>query len=140
MSRGPKGRLAWDADAANRALEIPEAPSMSAADWIDVPVLGNLPPEQVADKLRQVGAVSDAEAVEQAAGAAAKSMFPVSWWPFSDRPWQHVGHAFGFVAGAPGGPLDIADAGQIAPQEALRGARVKVTFDGLWAAGYPGGG
>jgi hypothetical protein len=114
---------------------------MSAAEWIDIPVLGNLPPEQAADKLRQVGELGASQAIEQTAGQVAKAAFGVPWWPFSDRPWQHVGHAFGFVAGAPGGgPLDIADAGQIAPQEALRGGRVKVTLDGLWAAGYPGGG
>jgi hypothetical protein len=112
---------------------------MSAADWIDVPVLGALPPEQAADKLRQLGAVGDAEAVERAAGAAPKSAF-APWWPFGDRPWQHVGHSFGFVTGAAGGAREVVDAGQIAPHEALRGARVKVTFDGLWAAGYPGGG
>src|SRR5262249_22771916 len=57
-------------------------PSMSAADWIGVPVLGNLPPEQAALKLREAGEAGDAEAVERAAGAAAKGMFPVSWWPF----------------------------------------------------------
>jgi hypothetical protein len=113
---------------------------MSAAEWIDVPVLGRLPPEQVAEKLRQVSELADANAVERAAGAVAKAAFPGGWWPFSDRPWQHVGHAFGFVAGAAASPLDISDAGQIAPQDALRGARVKVTLDGLWAAGYPGGG
>jgi hypothetical protein len=113
---------------------------MSAADWIDVPVLGSLPPEQVAGKLRQVGELADADAVERAAGAVTKAAFPGAWWPFSDRPWQHIGHAFGFVAGVGGGPLDITDAGQVAPQEDLRGARVKVTLDGLWAAGYPGSG
>jgi hypothetical protein len=114
---------------------------MSASDWIDVPVLGRLPPGLAADKLRQLGQSGDADAVERAAGAEAKDAFAVSWWPFGDRPWQHVGHAFGFVTGAAGGgPLDITDAGQIAPQKSLRGARVKVTFDGLWAAGYPGGG
>jgi hypothetical protein len=114
---------------------------MSAADWVGIPVLGRLPPEQAAEKLRQLGEVRDAEAVERAAGAAPKAAFAAPWWPFSDRPWQHVGHAFGFAAGAAGaGPQDVADAGQIAPQESLRGARVKVTLDGLWAAGYPGGG
>jgi hypothetical protein len=113
-----------------------ENPFMSAADWIGVPVLGNLPPEQAAEKLRQVGEVGDAETVARAAGAEGKALFPLSWWPFNDRPWQHVGHAFGFV----GGTQEIVDAGQVAPQKALRNARLKVTLDGLWAAGYPGGG
>jgi hypothetical protein len=109
---------------------------MSAADWIDVPVLGKLPPEQAADKLRQLGAADDAAALE----AVPKAAFPVALWPFHDRPWQHVGHAFGFVTGTGSGPLDLADAGQVTPQDSLRGAQLKVTFDGLWAAGYPGHG
>jgi hypothetical protein len=113
---------------------------MNAAKWIDIPVLGNLSPEQVADKLREVGEEADANAVERA-GAVAKSAFDLgSWWPFGDRPWQHVGHAFGFVSGAAAGARDIVDAGRIKPQTALRGGRVKVTLDGLWAAGYPGSG
>jgi hypothetical protein len=114
---------------------------MNAANWINVPVLGSLPPEQAADKLREVGELADAEAVERA-GAVAKGAFGLgSWWPFGDRPWQHVGHAFGFVSGGAGSdPRDIVDAGQVKPQMALRGGRVKVTFDGLWAAGYPGSG
>ena len=96
-----------------------------AAGWIDTPVLGRLPPEDVAEKLRQLGEVGDADALERSAGAVTKAAFG-PWWPFNDRPWQYVGHAFGFAAGAVGGgPLDIADAGQIAPQESLRGARVK---------------
>jgi hypothetical protein len=116
---------------------------MKAADWIDVPVLGKLPPEQAAEKLRQLGELKDAEAIEQAAGAEAKSVFAsASWWPFADRPWQHVGHVFGFVGDAPadGSPRPIGDAGLMQPQIVLKGARVKVTLDGLWAAGYPGSG
>jgi hypothetical protein len=116
---------------------------MSAAGWIDVPVLGKLPPEQAAEKLRQLGAVKDAEAVAQAAGAVARSAIaPASWWPFADRPWQHVGHAFGLVGRTPAGgtPRPSGDAGLMQPCEALKGARVTVTLDGLWAAGYPGRG
>jgi hypothetical protein len=116
---------------------------MDAADWIHVPVLGSLPPEQAAEKLRQIGDGQDAEAVARAAGQVAKSAFaPSAWWPFADRPWQHVGHAFGFVGGAPadGSPRGLIDAGLNPPKADLKGARVKVTLDGLWAAGYPGGG
>jgi hypothetical protein len=116
---------------------------MNAAAWFDIPVLGKLPPEQAAEKLRQLDETQDAAALEQAAGAVAKSAFaPASWWPFADRPWQHVGHAFGFVAGAPadGSPRAVVDAGLMPPHDGLKGARVKVTLDGLWAAGYPGSG
>jgi hypothetical protein len=116
---------------------------MGPAEWIGVPVLGKLPPGQLAEKLRQVGEVRDAEAVERVAGATAKASFlPASWWPFSDRPWQHVSHAIGFVAdtAAGGASLPIHDAGTVAPDASLKGGRVKITLDALWAAGYPGGG
>jgi hypothetical protein len=121
------------------ASETNGGTAMESSAWFDIPVLGKLPPEQAARKLQELDETADAAAL---AVPVAKSAFSSSsWWPFTDRPWQHVGHAFGFVAGtANAGALDIADAGQIVPQEALRGARVKVTFDGLWAAGYPGRG
>jgi hypothetical protein len=116
---------------------------MAASEWIDIPVLAKLPPAQVAEKLRQLGEAGDAERIEQVALIAMKEAFsPMSWWPFSDRPWQHVNHAFGFIphTASSSPPLPIHDAGMIPPDESLKGGRVKITLDALWAAGYPGGG
>jgi hypothetical protein len=116
---------------------------VDASAWIDVPVLGKLPPEQAAEKLRQLGETATAEQVERAVGAVAKGAFlPESWWPFRDRPWQYVSHVFGFIprSAVAGAPLPIRDAGAVPPDGSLNGARVKITLDALRAAGYPGGG
>src|SRR5262245_59759117 len=116
---------------------------MESSAWFDIPVLGKMPPEQVAEKLRQLGETADAQRVERVAEAAPKAaFFPASWWPFSDRPWQYVTHAFGFVSSAaPDGlPSSIRDAGTVQPDRGLRGERVKITLDALRAAGYLGGG
>jgi hypothetical protein len=117
---------------------------VDTSGWVGVPVLGKLPPEQVAEKLRQLGETADAERVAHAADAVAKAAFlPASWWPFVDRPWQHVTHQFGFApATARRGavPARLRDAGAVPPDGALKGARVKLTLDALRAAGYPGGG
>jgi hypothetical protein len=116
---------------------------MDTAEWIDLPVLGQLPPEQIAEKLRQLGETADADRIEKAADAVAKAPFlPPSFWPFNDRPWQYVSHMFGFIPHPASGdkPLAIRDAGAVPPDASLRGARVKITLDALRAAGYPGGG
>jgi hypothetical protein len=116
---------------------------VDGSEWFDIPVLGKMPPDQVAEKLRQLGETADAEQIERAAGAASKGLFlPASWWPFSDRPWQYTTHVFGIASrSAPAGaPRPIRDAGTVSPDRSLRGARVKITLDALRAAGYPGGG
>jgi len=117
---------------------------LDTSEWVGVPVLGELPPEQVAEKLRQLGEADDAERVALAADAVAKGAFlPASWWPFADRPWQHVTHQFGYAPAAArrrAAPAPLRDAGTVPPEVALKGARVKLTLDALRAAGYPGGG
>jgi hypothetical protein len=116
---------------------------VDTSEWVGVPVLGNLPPERVEEKLRQMGETADAERVEHAAAAVAKAAFlPASWWPFADRPWQYVTHQFGFVPPAArrgGTPVHLRDAGAVPPDQSLKGARVKITLDTLRAARYPDG-
>lgn len=124
---------------------------MSTDAWFeDTPVLGRLAPERAAEKLREVGEDGAASALEAAledgprAGAQSfgRRAGAASWWPFSDRAWQHTAHAFGYLAQS--GPsaelLPIRHAGNIEPDASLKNSRVRVTLDRLRVADYPGGG
>jgi hypothetical protein len=120
---------------------------MKTSVWFDdVPVLGKLPPGRAAEKLREVGEVGAAEAVEEAAveGAAVRTFgkSAASWWPFGDKAWQHTAHAFGYLAPAAPGVelLPIRHAGNIEADASLKDARIKITLDRLRVADYPGGG
>jgi hypothetical protein len=123
---------------------------MDMPSWFDeIPVLGKLPPERAAVKLREVGeedVASVLEAAVQRSGRAKvpQAMSPLDWvriWP-RGRTVQHTGHAFGHLAPAPPGdqPLPIRHAGNIPADPTLQGSRIKVTLDGLSAADYPGRG
>ncbi len=117
---------------------------MNEERWFDdLPVLGALPPEEAAARLREVGEEEAATALEEAAEAAGEVSFDRGFrWPFRDRPWQHTAHAFGYLAPAPpgAGMLDIESAGAIGPDITLRDARLRITLDHLRVADYPGRG
>jgi hypothetical protein len=117
---------------------------MNKEHWFDdLPVLGALPPEQAAARLRQVGEEAAATALEEAAAEAGEVSFARGFrWPFRNRPWQHTAHAFGYLAPAPpgAGMLTIESAGAIAADETLRNARLRITLDHLRVADYPGEG
>ena len=75
---------------------------MNTSNWFDdQPVIGKLPPEQAAAKLREVGENEAADMLEVAQDTQSKA-FELrgrkSWWPFQDKPWQHTSHAFGYLA------------------------------------------
>lgn len=121
---------------------------MRTSDWFEeLPVLGKLPPEDAAIRLREVGeeqaaeALLDALAEEQERGLDTFGGVP-AWWPFQDRPWQYTAHAFGYLAPTPpgDGALPIRHAGNIEADASLKNARIKITLDRLRVADYPGGG
>jgi hypothetical protein len=75
---------------------------MYPSNWFDdQPVIGKLPPEQAAARLREIGENEAADMLEVAQDTQSKS-FELrgrkSWWPFQDKPWQHTSHAFGYLA------------------------------------------
>ncbi len=118
---------------------------MTDGDWLDgLPVIGELPPEVAAMKLREVGEDELAQALAEAPEAPPEAFGVRSWLGIGrDRAWQHTAHSVGYLAPAAGpqaGLLEIRHAGNIAPDEALKGARVKLTLDGLRVADYPGRG
>jgi hypothetical protein len=109
----------------------------SEAWFEEFPVLGNLPPEVAAVKLRELGDESTAALLE----AQPKGILD-RWGAVQDRPWQHTAHAFGYLApSVPGDePAPIRYAGNIKPDLSLRKARVTIKLDRLRVAAYPGGG
>jgi hypothetical protein len=116
---------------------------MNTSSWFDdLPVLGKLPPEQAAAKLREVGEDDAAAALEAVPEAPTQVFGMPKWWPFQNRPWQHVAHTFGYLAPAEPGsaPLSIQHAGNIAADSSLKSSRIKITLDRLRVAAYPGGG
>jgi hypothetical protein len=105
----------------------------------DIPVVGKLPPEQAAAKLREQG---EAQAAEALKNTQSKGLFDEIEWPFQDRAWQHTAHAFGFIPASASGnqAVPITFAGNIEADESLRGARITIALNRLRVADYPGGG
>ena len=107
----------------------------------DLSVIGALPPEAVAAKLRELGE-DDAAAAVESASVAPPAVFgrsSKSWWPFRDRAWQHTAHAFGFLPPLRGSRA-IESVGNIEADESLKGARLKIALNRLRVADYPGRG
>jgi hypothetical protein len=123
----------------------PEGVSIVDADWLaQLPVIGNLSPEEAAVKLREVGEDEIARALEEAPEAAPQTFGVLESIGIGrDRAWQHTSHAIGYLAPADGPQTDLLEiqhAGNIAPHETLKGTRIKLTLDGLRVADYPGRG
>jgi hypothetical protein len=119
--------------------------AVTDADWLaGLPVIGSLPPDEAAAKLREVGEDELADAVAADAGAAPSAFGVLSRLGIGrDRAWLHTAHTVGYLAPAAGpgtGLLPVRHAADISPDEGLRGAQVKVTLDGLRVADYPGRG
>jgi hypothetical protein len=118
---------------------------MGAEDWFEgPPVLGKLPSAQAIATLRELGEDTVADTLEAAEETPRKGTFGGRWnfWSARNEPWQHMAHAFGYLAPAPPGSglLPIQHAGNITPDLSLRNSRIKITLSRLRVAGYPGRG
>jgi hypothetical protein len=112
----------------------------------EFPMLGALPPEQAASKLRELGEYEAAGLLERDSvpltrhgPSGAKELLR---WPFQDRPWQYTAHAFGYIAPITGAKDDLVAikfAGDISPDKTLVGQQIKITLNQLRVADYPGG-
>jgi hypothetical protein len=118
---------------------------MTTDPFVDLAVLGALPPDQAMIKLREVGEDMAAARIEERTRNRAPESFRggfTDWWPFRDRAWQHTAHAFGFLAidrvGAALRPIQAI--GMVQADPTLRGGRVKIALSQLRVADYPGGG
>src|SRR5690242_5957059 len=112
------------------------------AEWFDdLPVLAQMTPEQTAAKLDELGDAETAEQIRQRPAAEAMDTFATPARPsWVNRPWKYASHTFGFIEPAASGAatLPVRYAGDIDPDTALKGKRIKITLDSLRVAGYPG--
>ena len=68
----------------------------------EFPMLGALPPDQAAGKLRELGeyeaaSLLDGDGVPLTRHGLSGTRELLKW-PFQDRPWQYTAHAFGYIA------------------------------------------
>jgi hypothetical protein len=118
-------------------------------EWFDdVPVIGEMPVDEAASYLYEVGeddvaGAAEAEAAEEPVYRGTIRPFAMKniEWPFTPRAWLHTAHAFGYIAaGVTGDVLPLQNAGGIEPDESLKNGRIVITLDRLRVADYPGGG
>jgi hypothetical protein len=116
---------------------------MPTIPWFDdLPVIGCMPPEQAASKLRELGEDAAADSLQGTPARHSPSFGTLDWLPFRERLWAHTAHAFGHLAPAePGNDLlPIRHAGNLKADPSLKGAPLRITLDRLRVAQYPGGG
>lgn len=111
----------------------------------DFPSLATLPPLTAAAKLREVGETGAAESLENAAALRQPGTaqdFGIFDRARAPQPWMHSGTSVGYLApvASDDDAISIISARRVGADAALKGARVKVTLDRLYAAGFPGGG
>ena len=118
---------------------------VSDADWLGrLPVIGHLSPDDAAIKLSEIGEedITIAPARVSRKAPADYGVVP-GFGNRRDRAWLHTAHAIGYLAPVDGpraGLRQIQHAANIIPDETLKGARIKITLDGLRVADYPGRG
>ncbi len=107
----------------------------------DIKVIGELPPRQVASKLRQMGDPDTASEISQHIATTHKAEPLFGWGP--PKPWQHTTHQFGYIAKRVSDstdPLPIQYAGAIAADPSLKNNRIDIKIDRLRVYDYPGRG
>jgi hypothetical protein len=108
----------------------------------DLPILGDLPADVQAQKLREVGETEAADRIVTGGDTEREPGERFAWFDQKERLYLHTTHRFGFIpadAKNPG-PITLRDVGNIRPDEVLRDARINITLDRLRVAGYPGTG
>ena len=105
----------------------------------DIEVIGRLPPEQTAAKLREL---EEGEAPERSqsdlSGVIEKGLFDRT-----PKPWQHTSHQFGYIPPSNAGvshPQMIRHAGNMAADQSLKNGRINIHLDRLRVQEYPGRG
>jgi hypothetical protein len=102
----------------------------------DIPVIGKLPPNEIALKLREIGDFKGAQEIETA--SSTKGLFGGK-----TPAWKNTAHAFGYIPPVQAGStvsVPITHAGNITPDATLKNKRVKIALGALRVAEYPGGG
>ena len=108
----------------------------------NIDVIGQLPPEQQADTLRELGDPTTADEIAARPptrrGGATRGFFGGP-----PKLWQHTAHQFGYVAPRPPGvlnPQPIVYPGAIDSDASLKNQRINIHLNRLRVQDYPGGG
>jgi len=125
---------------------------MNRSNWFEnLPVLGNMPPDEAARKLAAMGDNERAallqttdifESYDPQAFRGESNIFR-RLWNRLDCAYKHTAHAFGYLAPlAPEqtAPQPIRYAGNIKADDTLKNGRVTITLDRLRVKDYPGRG
>ena len=89
-------------------------------------------------KLRELGEDAAADAIERATPPP-KTMRAASFWPFTDRAWQHTAHSIGFCRPAEPGLRKFSASTRLEPPVAEKRPH-QHRLNVLRVADYPGGG
>lgn len=120
---------------------VTHAPDSISPKWfgdLDVKVVGALPADSAKKVLIAVGDTLRAD--ESIVGVQPMNF---DFRRRGPKPYQHTGHAFGFIEPIPsGGPKQgpIVQVGNMKADETLRNARLRITLDRMRVADYPGKG
>jgi hypothetical protein len=116
---------------------------MTVRMFSDIPLLGELPPEVVAKRLRDVDAIEQADAIERDLAAATRGAGEKAFlfWG-APCPYKFVAHQFGYVPPLAAGAqtADIQSVGTLEPDTKLKGQKLIVRLDVLRTFEYPGSG
>jgi hypothetical protein len=112
-----------------------------ASNLESIPVIGALPPRQMAAKLRRMGDSGTADEIIARSRARGEKAQLLGFGP--PPAWKHTNYQFGYVPLLPEGstkPMPIQFGGAVAADQGLKNSRINVHLDRLRAYQYPGGG
>jgi hypothetical protein len=112
----------------------------SQSPYADIPVIGELPQEELVALLDEMGDTDTAGQIRQTESFSAASPQFEAKGIFEAPAWKYTSHVFGHI-GQPEkdqSTLAIQEVGRIEPDTTLSGARINVTLDYLRVADYPG--
>ena len=120
---------------------------MPTETWFDdIPVIGNLSPEEAVAKLVEVGEEETAKALTarptRVTTAPTDFGLPEDLLPFLDKPWLYTQHIFGYVnpSNSESTQLLIEDACEIEADTTPIDTPINITLEQMGVAKYPGGG
>lgn len=107
------------------------------SEWFDgIQVAGDLGDEALSEKLGEPVSAPVNTGTTRAPG----ERFGLGERFFGDPAWRHTSHGFGFIPAGASGRVAIRHVSEVEPEPELRNARLRISFDGLRVADYPGSG
>jgi hypothetical protein len=114
--------------------------SREAKSFDQFPVIGALPPRQIAARLRRMG---DPETADQFLAEAQKGAMDGLFGMGPPPAWKHTAHQYGFIpllTSASLEPVQVVHAGAVQADESMKNQPININLDRLRVFQYPGGG